>query len=135
MHLRKLAEAGAVAALAAVSTACGTPSHLLFYQATVIGVDVATSPESNTITAKLGYDRQTGTIVPKTMAKKDGNSREEPEAMSVLARARFRIRFLQASEICERFATGEAARNMARQGAGGALATSVQGGAHACVDW
>ena len=135
MRLRRLADIGALATAAALAAGCGTPTHLVFYQATVIGVDVATSPEANTITGKIGYDRQTGTIIPKTVVKQDATGVEESEAMSVLARSRFKIRFLRASEICERFATGQAARNMAAQGAGSALATPTQGGPHACADW
>jgi hypothetical protein len=136
MRLRRLADTGAVLALAGLAAGCGTPTHLLFYQGTVIGVDVATSPELNTITAKLGYDRQTGTIIPKTEVT-DANGARVNEAMSVLARSRFKIRFLRASEICERFATGQAAINMARQaGAAAALATpTAKGGTNACADW
>jgi hypothetical protein len=136
MRLRRLVETAVVIVLAAGGAGCGTPTHLLFYQATVIGVDVATSPEQNTVSAKIGYDRQTGTIVPKTTVKQDPQSKDEPEAMSVIARARFKIRFLEASEICERFATGQAARNMAQEvGAAAALSTPTQGGPHACADW
>jgi hypothetical protein len=106
----------------------------MFYQGTVIGVDVATMPDQGTVSAKLGYDRHTGTIVPKTLVK-DANDKERAEAMSVLARSRFKIRFLRASEVCERFATGEAAINMARQAGAVAALVGGNGDSDACADW
>jgi hypothetical protein len=91
-------------------------------------------PDQGTVSAKLGYDRQTGTIVPKTLVK-DATGQDKAEAMSVLARSRFKIRFLRASEICERFATGEAALNMAKHAGAVAALVSPQGESDACADW
>ena len=130
----RLAEWTVAATLALAAAGCGTPTHLLFYQGTVIGVDVATTPDQGTVAAKLGYDRHTGTIVPKTIVK-DTDGVEHTEAMSVLARARFKIRFLRASEICERFATGQAALNMAEQASAVAALVGRLGESDACADW
>ena len=104
-------------------TGCATPTHLIFYQSSILGVDVATSADSSTVHATMGYDRQTGTIIPKSKVKTGSGSTEEPEAMAVVSRARIKVHWLRPSEICERFGTGEAARNIARQGAAHALKT------------
>jgi hypothetical protein len=122
-----------VLALVVTTTGCATPSHLIFHTSTTLGVDVATSADNSTIHARVGYDRQTATIIPKTRVK-NGQGQEEPEAMAVIGRSRIKIRWFRPSEICERFATGKAALNMASQSAAGALRGdgSTPNG---CEDW
>jgi len=110
-----------------VLTGCAAPmpTHLIFYQSSILGVDVATSADSSTVHATMGYDRQTGTIIPKsrvkTLSEDRGAPREEVEAMSVVSRARIKVEWLAPSEICERFATGYAARYVAQNSAAHAL--------------
>jgi hypothetical protein len=108
-----------------VLAGCGTPTHLIFYQSSVLGIDVSTSVDNSTVHAKIGYDRQTGTIVPKTMVKAHAGSADEAEAMSVVSRSRITVDWFAPSEICERFATGQAALNVAaRAGSMAALRRS-----------
>lgn len=93
---------------------CANPSHLVFYQSTVLGVDVATSGEGGTVHATLGYDRQTTAFIPKTKVK-IAEGKEEHEAMSVVAKTDIGIEWLMIQEIHERFATGQAAVNLANK--------------------
>jgi hypothetical protein len=116
-----------VVAAALLLSGCATPSHLVFYQTSILGIDVSTSADNSTVHAKVGYDRQTGTIIPKTKVKGTPESAEEQEAMSVVSRSRIKVEWFRPSEICERFATGQAARNVARHGAAGALKSDGSG--------
>lgn len=108
-------------ALVCLSGCVRQPTHLIFYQSSILGVDAATSADSSTVHVVLGYDRQTGTIIPKSNVRSDPASKEEPEAMSVVSRGRIKVQWLRPSEVCERFGTGQAARNIARNGAAHAL--------------
>ncbi len=102
-------------------TGCGTPSHLVFYQSSVVGADVAADTASGRINVALGYERQTNAIIPKTntLATRRGRlrggeaPREENEAMAVLSASKVKIRWFGAQEVNEQFATGEAAVNIA----------------------
>lgn len=124
MTCRRAARLLAAAALL-LTAGCANPTHLIFYQSSIVGVDVATSADTGTVHAVLGYDRQTGTVIPKTTVTPDdaASATTEREAMAVVSRARIRVEWLRATEICERFATGKAAVNLARQGATHALKT------------
>jgi hypothetical protein len=117
---------------------CANPSHLVFHQSTVLGVDVATQVDGSSIHATLGYDRQTVTLIPKSTIKNNQNV-EEIEAMSIVARTRIKVQWLGTQEICERFATGKAARNIVQQAeAINALMTakpSVTPVRSGCEDW
>jgi hypothetical protein len=93
---------------------CASPSHLVFYQSTILGVDVATTTQGGTVHATLGYDRQTTTFIPKSRVKNDQQV-DENEAMSAIARLTVKIQWLGIQEIHEQFATGQAARNIARR--------------------
>ena len=97
-----------------VLVGCANPSHLVFYQSTVLGVDVATNAQGGTVHATLGYDRQTTAFIPKTKIK-DANGKEEIEAMSLISKTDIDVEWLLIQEIHERFATGDAAVNLANK--------------------
>lgn len=98
---------------------CQNPTHLVYHQNTVLGLDVATSAEGGTIHATLAYDRQTTAFVPKTqVAIPDGQGgvkKLEFEAMSVISKSEMHLKFLSTQQVHEIFATGEAAINLARR--------------------
>lgn len=97
-----------------ILTGCGAPSHLVFFQSTVLGVDVATSSQGGTVHATLGYDRQTVAFVPKTQTTEtQDQTQQSNEAMSVIAKTNIDVRWLGVQQIYERFATGQAAINIA----------------------
>ncbi len=93
---------------------CANPSHLVFYQSTVLGVDVATNAEGGTVHATLGYDRQTNAFIPKTKVK-NAQGKEEIEAMSLISKTEIDVEWLMIQQIHERFATGDAAVNLANK--------------------
>ncbi len=92
---------------------CATPSHLVFHQSTSIGADVAANTDTGHVHAAFGYDRQTNTLIPKTKTTND-NGEIEQEAMSVVSASEVKIKWLGLHEVTEQFATGAAARNLAR---------------------
>ncbi|MBM3223663.1 MAG: hypothetical protein FJZ47_07685 [Candidatus Tectomicrobia bacterium] len=63
----------------------------------------------------LGYDRQTTAFVPKVQTT-DPQHPQEPvkEAMSVIATTNIAVRWFRVQQIAERFATGPAAINLAK---------------------
>ena len=95
-----------------VLVGCANPTHLVFYQSTVLGVDVATNAQGGTVHATLGYDRQTTAFVPKTRVTND-QGQNENDAMSVISRTEIDIEWLAIQSIHETFATGKAALNIA----------------------
>ncbi len=111
-----------VLAVIVLFTGCGTPSHLVFYQSAVLGVDVAADTTNGRVNVALGYERQTNAIIPKTRTfatqrHPAGNPRvesEENEAMAAVSASKVKIKWLGAHEVNEQFATGEAAVNIAR---------------------
>ncbi len=100
------------AALFMVFAGCANPSHLVFYQSTILGVDVATNAQGGTVHATLGYDRQTNAFIPKTI-NKDDNGKDQIEAMSLISKTDVDVEWLLIQQIHERFATGDAAVNLA----------------------
>ena len=92
---------------------CATPSHLVFHQSTSIGADVAANTDTGHVHASFGYDRQTSTLIPKTKTVNDSGEPEQ-EAMSVISASEVKIKWLGLHEVTEQFATGAAARNLAR---------------------
>jgi hypothetical protein len=93
--------------------ACTTPSHLVFHQSTSVGADVAANADTGHVHVSFGYDRQTNTLIPKTSTVND-NGEPEHEAMSVVSASEVKIKWLGLHEVTEQFATGVAARNLAR---------------------
>lgn len=105
---------------------CATPSHLVFHQSTSIGADAATNTDTGHVHVSFGYDRQTNTLIPKTKTVNE-KGQPEQEAMSVISASEVRIKWLGLHEVTEQFATGAAARNLARnpQAIGQVLSLSV----------
>lgn len=101
-----------------------TPTHLIFHQSTVLGVDASTSATQTGHTRiVVGYDRQTTAFIPKSRVDTNLNSSASPtpgaerienEAMSAVSLSTIKIRGIGQTEVHERFATGEAAKNIAR---------------------
>jgi hypothetical protein len=118
----------APAGLAVVLAGCATPIHLVFHQSTSIGADAATNTETGQVHVSFGYDRQTNTLIPKTTTLNDPGGVEK-EAMSVISASEVRIKWLGLHEVTEQFATGVAARNLARDpnAIGQVLSLSVPG--------
>jgi hypothetical protein len=108
---------------------CATPSHLVFHQSTSIGVDAAANTDTGQVHVAFGYDRQTSTLIPKTETtnEHDDSAAPEPEAMSVISASEVKVKWLGLHEVTEQFATGKAARNLARdpQALGRVLTLSV----------
>ena len=98
---------------AALFAGCATPSHLVFHQSTSIGADASTNTNTGQVHVAFGYDRQTNTIIPKTKTLND-NREPEQEAMSVISASEVKIKWLGLHEVTEQFATGTAARILAR---------------------
>lgn len=124
--------AHAAAAMMIVSFAfagCSTPSHLVFHQSTSIGADVAANADTGHVHVSFGYDRQTSTLIPKTATVNDLNEPEH-EAMSAISASEVKIKWLGLHEVTEQFATGVAARNLARnpRAIGQVLSLSVPNG-------
>ena len=99
-------------------SSCSTPSHLAFYQSSVVGADVAADTSTGQVHVALGYDRQTNALVPKsTVTGHDANGQpdqtEKSEAMSTLSASKVGIKSFGAHEVDEQFATGAAAVNIA----------------------
>lgn len=92
---------------------CTTPSHLVFHQSTSVGVDVAGNADTGHVHVAFGYDRQTNTLIPKTSTVND-NGEPEQEAMSAISAGQVKVKWLGLHEVTEQFATGAAARNLAR---------------------
>ncbi len=99
--------------LASVLTGCATPSHLVFHQSTSIGADAAANTDTGNVHVAIGYDRQTSTLIPKTSTVNEDGAPEQ-EAMSVVSASEVKIKWLGLHEVTEQFATGTAARNLAR---------------------
>lgn len=99
--------------LAGLLAACSTPSHLVFHQCTSIGADASTNSTTGQVHVSVGYDRQTNTLIPKTLTLNDSGV-PESEAMSVVSASEVKIKWLGLHEVTEQFATGTAARNLAR---------------------
>ena len=103
---------------ASLLTGCATPSHLVFHQSTSIGADAAANMDTGQVHVAFGYDRQTNTIIPKTKTRREMDDPEgegeEQEAMSVVSASEVKIKWLGLHEVTEQFATGKAARNLAR---------------------
>jgi hypothetical protein len=99
--------------LASLLGGCATPSHLVFHQSTSVGADAAANTDTGQVHVALGYDRQTNTLIPKTRTVND-NGGEENEAMSVVSASEIKIKWLGLHEVTEQFATGTAARNLAK---------------------
>lgn len=99
--------------LGSLLTGCSTPSHLVFHQCTSIGADASTNTSTGQVHVSVGYDRQTNTLIPKTNTLNDTGA-PEPEAMSVVSASEVKIKWLGLHEVTEQFATGTAARNLAR---------------------
>lgn len=111
MNPRRPALLGIVCAC--LSAGCSTPSHLVFHQSTSVGADVAANADTGHVHVSFGYDRQTNTLIPKTSTVNDYGEPEH-EAMSVVSASEVRIKWLGLHEVTEQFATGAAARNLAR---------------------
>lgn len=92
---------------------CSTPSHLVFHQCTSVGADAAANADTGAVHVSFGYDRQTNTLIPKTKTVNDSGG-DENEAMSVVSASEVKIKWLGLHEVTEQFATGVAARNLAR---------------------
>lgn len=99
--------------LVSLLAGCSTPSHLVFHQSTSIGADASTNTNTGQVHVAFGYDRQTNTVIPKTKTVND-NGEPEHEAMSVVSASEVKIKWLGLHEVTEQFATGTAARNLAR---------------------
>ena len=89
-----------------------SPQRLVFQQKTVLGVDVAPSPDAGSVHLVAGYKRRTNSFVP-TAELTDENGEQTREAMSVIALTKVKVSFWRLPEIHECFATGEAAINIA----------------------
>ena len=121
MCTRKISQFTCLAMMISCS-GCTTPSHLVFHQSGVLGVDVAADVTNGKVNVALGYDRQTNAIIPKTQTLAtqrhlSGGQRveqKENEAMATVSASKIRIKWLGAQEVNEQFATGEAAVNIAR---------------------
>lgn len=99
---------------AGLLSGCSTPSHLVFLQSTSIGADAAFNSDTGQTHVAFGYDRQTSTLIPKTKTKNENGDAEEAEAMSVVSASEVKIKWLGLHQVTEQFATGKAARNLAR---------------------
>jgi hypothetical protein len=99
---------------AGLLSGCSTPSHLVYLQSTSIGADAALNTDTGQTHVSFGYDRQTSTLIPKTTTKNEDGSTEEVEAMSVVSASEVKIKWLGLHQVTEQFATGKAARNLAR---------------------
>lgn len=100
-------------ACAALLAGCANPSHLVFHQSTSVGADASANTDTGQVHVAFGYDRQTNTIIPKTDTENDHGEREK-EAMSVISASEVKVKWLGLHEVTEQFATGRAARNLAR---------------------
>ena len=109
--------------LASFVGACATtPRHLVFHQSTVLGVDASTSAtQAGHTRIVVGYDRQTTAFIPKSKVVADttggqlpNGATDEIEAMSAVGLSTIKIRGFAQTEVHERFATGAAARNIAK---------------------
>ena len=109
--------------IASLISACGTtPTHLVFHQSTVLGVDASTSAtQAGHTRIVVGYDRQTTAFVPKskvvtnaTLDSPPSSTTEEMEAMSAVSLSTIKIQGIGQTEVHERFATGVAAQNIAK---------------------
>lgn len=102
-----------LSACATLLAGCATPSHLVFHQSTSIGADAAANTDTGQVHVAFGYDRQTNTLIPKTETTNENNLPEQ-EAMSVVSASEVKVKWLGLHEVTEQFATGQAARNLAR---------------------
>ena len=100
-------------ACAALLAGCANPSHLVFHQSTSVGADASANTDTGQVHVAFGYDRQTNTLIPKTDTANDFGEREK-EAMSVISASEVKVKWLGLHEVTEQFATGRAARNLAR---------------------
>lgn len=100
-------------ACAGLLAGCANPSHLVFHQSVSVGADAAANADTGQVHVAFGYDRQTNTIIPKTETANDSGAPEQ-EAMSVVSAGEVKIKWLGLHEVTEQFATGQAARNLAR---------------------
>lgn len=91
---------------------CANPSHLYFYQTTVIGIDVAVSPQTKNAKVDFGYDRQTEAVIPATDTEVAGKTQRE--AMSVVGTTYVDAAWFGTQTIRENLATGTAAQNVAK---------------------
>ena len=90
------------------------PRHVMFHQTTVVGVDVAVSPETNNVKAAFGYDRNTVAFVPTWEVAAEGGQKKY-QAMSVVGLTRIKVPWFKHQTIAEHLLTGQAAQNIAEQ--------------------
>lgn len=98
--------------LALLAAGCANPSHLVFQQKTILGVDASTDTTTGRIHVNAGYHRETNTFVPRTKGSVPGKPLEH-EAMSVISLNDIKVKFPGTHEVNEQFATGLAAQSMA----------------------
>lgn len=115
--------------LTAALWGCANPSHLYFYQTTVIGIDVAVSPQTKNAKVDIGYDRQTNAVIPATeIDSASSPGQKEREAMSVVGTTYVDIGWFGDQKISENLATGTAAQKVAESPLGIAKLFQKPGG-------
>jgi hypothetical protein len=90
---------------------CSTYQGMFFAEHTHVGAQIEISPEANAkpLNVNIGYDRGVAAIVPRTASGEN--------AGSVISKTDLDIVFATNSTIRNVFATGVAAKNLARSGA------------------
>ncbi len=110
------------------------PQHVAFHQDTVLGFDLAVSPETQNVKVAVAYDRNTIAFVPvtdmeqsSTSAGETTSSDERPEAMSVIGLTKVKVPWFGHQSVTENIATGHAARQIAESPEAMAILLKAQG--------
>lgn len=91
---------------------CAQTSGLFIAHDTVLGVNAAVNIQKPSGHVIIGYDRNFGTYVPKSVPAEDGSGKE---AMSVLSCSELKVSDLWLTGFTEYLSTGEAAQTYAEK--------------------
>jgi|GEM_PF-784839 len=100
--------------LAALTLAACEANQLYIAHDTVLGLNANVNSARTSGKLVFGYDRQFGTLIPKSVDVEEGQTGNEREAMAVLACSDVGVESIFLTRFVEHLATGQAARNFAK---------------------
>ena len=104
--------------LAALTLAACDANQLYIAHDTVLGLNANVNSARTSGKLVFGYDRQFGTLIPKSVDVEDNQNGEGREAMAVLACSDVGVEGISLTRFVEHLATGKAAKNFAQALAG-----------------
>ncbi len=101
--------------LAALTLAACDANQLYIAHDTVLGLNANVNSARTSGKLVFGYDRQFGTLIPKSVSVEEDQNGKGREAMAVLACSDVGVDGIFLTRFVEHLATGQAARNFAKE--------------------